>query len=61
MQLFANVHPFRRWNGCGITWPGESKVKEKEGERKGDQRGGRGIGAVETRTDEVVDGVGDAS
>ena len=23
--MFTNVHPFRRWNGCGITFPGERK------------------------------------
>ena len=25
--MFANAHPFRRWNGCGITCPGERYVK----------------------------------
>ena len=25
--MFTNVHPFRRWNGRGITWPGERKMK----------------------------------
>ena len=28
--LFANVHPFRRWNARGITFPGERKVKVEE-------------------------------
>ena len=27
--LFTNVHPFRRWNGCGITCPGERKIRWK--------------------------------
>ena len=22
--VFGNVHPFRRWNGCGSTCPGET-------------------------------------
>ena len=26
--LLSNVHPFRRWNGCGITCPGERKMKD---------------------------------
>ena len=25
--LFTNVHPFRRWNGCGMTCPGERKIR----------------------------------
>ena len=25
VYLFTNVHPFRRWNWCGITWLGERK------------------------------------
>ena len=28
--LFTNVHPFRRWNGRGITCPGERKMIEEE-------------------------------
>ena len=24
--LFGNVHPFRRWNGCGSACPGEGKI-----------------------------------
>jgi len=24
--VFTNVHPFRRWNGRGITWIGERKI-----------------------------------
>ena len=27
--LFTNVHPFRRWNGRGITCPGERKIQRK--------------------------------
>ena len=27
--MFTNVHPFRRWNGCGITCPGERKIREE--------------------------------
>ena len=27
--MFTNVHPFRRWNWCGITCPGERKIKGK--------------------------------
>ena len=27
--VFTNVHPFRRWNWCGITCPGERNVKEE--------------------------------
>ena len=27
--LFTNVHPFRRWNGRGITCPGERKIRWK--------------------------------
>ena len=25
--VFTNVHPFRRWNGRGITFPGERNLK----------------------------------
>jgi len=27
--LFTNVHPFRRWNGRGIRFPGERKIRWK--------------------------------
>ena len=27
--MFTNVHPFQRWNGCGITCPGERKIRWK--------------------------------
>ena len=26
--MFTNVHPFRRWNGRGITCPGERKYED---------------------------------
>ena len=28
--ISSNVHPSRRWNGCGITYPGERKVKVED-------------------------------
>ena len=27
--MFTNVHPFRRWNGRGITCPGERKIRRR--------------------------------
>ena len=28
--MFTNVHPFRRWNGRGITCPGERKIQKED-------------------------------
>ena len=38
-----------------------AEEEEEEGERRGDQRGGRGIGAVGAWTDQDMDRVGGAS
>jgi hypothetical protein len=29
VRCFTNVHPFRRWNGCGMTCPGERKIPKE--------------------------------